>query len=306
MTARDRAEKPASDAVPFERCAADDILYDYTLRPYAPPHDPAGKLHSSSLLFHCLNASSHLAMWRQLIDALRAGLGRDRTVWGLKLAHGELAYELYFYLRPLAASAHHREPAASLPQPIFSDQILAALRRVLDVRVDIPATVPAIMVSVDIDDATLARGAVERLHVYMLSGLSYDVTAAGSEHANHYTFFEMDERDRLRALVNHLSNGLLHGSQVGFDIQKVLVPQLYSCRTVCLAAKRACEGVYFAGVDSDQLIWFVRNHGWPQTIIELLAESRPEIDHLLWDVGLDYVHGRGGVTWSKRAIYGTF
>ena len=291
---------------PVETCGAQEPLYDYTLRPYPAGADPVGRLRSTTLLYQLLAGSGQKESWQRLIAGLRAGLGLHRTIWGVKLIDGRLSAELYFYFRTLSAARAHREPAEAIPEPITFAQVADALAPALRIRPTYPAHAPAIMVSVDVTDEVLARGEVEELHVYMQSGLSWDVRADQIEHANHYTFFELAELDRLRALIEHQANGLLHASACGVDIAKLLLPQLYSCRTLCLAAKRKADGIYFAGIDTDQLRWFTERFGWPVSTRTFLATHTDDLAHIRWDVGLDFVATDAGFRWVKSGVYGTF
>ncbi len=289
-----------------EYCDENDTFYDYTMRPYAPRCPPAGKLASVNLLYQLLGRSRQRQRWVELIAGIRQALGRNRTVWGVKLVQGELVAELYFYFRALASSSRHREPPERIAAPITVEQVLRGLDGLLRVVPESPAHAPRIMLSLDIDDEVLSRGRVDLLHVYMNSGVSYDVRIDGIEHANHYTFFEMNEPDRLRALVEHLSNGLIHGSACGVDIQKVLAPNLYACRTICLAAKRNSDAIYFAGIDTERLLWFLENNRWPEPVLSFVERNREAFGHLSWDVGLDFAAPEGKIEWQKTGLYGTF
>ena len=299
--------KPRVSA-PFETeyCDGTDCFYDYTMRPYPPRGPTAGKPRSSNLLYQLLSQSRQQEKWLEIIGAIRRALGVDRTVWGVKLADGKLMVELYFYLRALSSSPRHREASERIARPITVEQVLAALEGRLRVTPTCPAHAPRIMISLDVDDEVLSRGTVDLLHVYMNSGISYDVRIDAVEHVNHYTFFEMSETDRLRALVEHLSNGLIHGSACGVEIQKVLIPELYACRTICLAAKRGADAIYFAGIDTDRLLWFLENHGWPRPTLAFVENNREAFRHLSWDVGLDFIARDGEIEWRKTGVYGTF
>jgi len=296
----------AKDLGPFpvEIGGEREVLYDYTMRPYSTTR--GGKLRSTVLLYRLLAESRQKEKWRQLISAVRRTLGANRTVWGMKLIDGRLSAELYFYFRALSAARAHREPPARIPEPITFSQVVSALAPVLRIKPSYPSQIPAIMVSVDVNDEVLARGEIDELHVYMQSGLSWDVRSDGIEHANHYSFFELQEMDRLRALIEHQANGLFHASACGVDIQKLFLPRLYNCRTICLAAKRRADGIYFAGVDTGQLCWFLEHFTWPESARAFVTAHADDLAHLRWDIGLDFVVTDSGLTWVKSGVYGTF
>jgi hypothetical protein len=296
---------------PVETCGANEPLYDYTLRPYAAAVEPLGRLRSTVLLYQLLADSRQKPAWQRLIAGLREQLGLHRTIWGVKRIAGRLGAELYFYFRTLSAARAHREAPETIPDPITFAQVADALAPTLRIQPTYPAHAPAIMLSVDVNDEVLARGTINELHIYMQSGLSWDVSVDRIEHANHYTFFEMAEMDRLRALIEHQANGLLHASACGVDVGQLILPQLYKCRTMCLAAKRTADGVYYAGIDTSQLGWFMERFDWPETTRTFLRTYADDLAHIRWDVGLDYVatgpsSGDSVLRWVKSGVYGTF
>ena len=305
---QDRFAALATTLRPFavETCGRGEGLFDYTLRPYVPGADPLGRLRSTVLLYQLLAASEQKPAWRALIAGLRERLGLHRTIWGAKLVDGRLGVELYFYFRSLSSARAHREAAETIPEPITFAQISDALAPTLRIAPTHPAHAPAIMVSVDVNDDVLARGEIDELHVYLQSGLSWNVRVDGTEHANHYAFFELAETDRLRALIEHQANGLLHASACGVNLAQLLLPPLFDCRTLCLAAKRSADGIYFAGIDTAQLRWFVERFGWPESTRTFLTEHGDGFAHVRWDVGLDFVATAAGPRWVKSGLYGTF
>ncbi len=297
----------AEQLSPFatETCAPRDPLYDYTMRPYAAGVDQTGRLRSSTLLYQLLAGSRQKDAWQCLIAGLREKLGLHRTIWGAKYIDGRIGAELYFYFRTLSSARGDRDPRECIPEPITFAQVADALAPTVRILPTYPAHAPAIMVSIDMDDTVLARGEIEELHVYMQSGLSWNVRADRIEHANHYEFFELSEVDRLRALIERQANGLLHASACGVDIAQLLLPRLYNCRTICLAAKRQADGIYFAGIDTEQLRWFMDQFDWPQSTRSFLAMHADDFAHIRWDVGLDFVAAGAGFRWVKSGVYGT-
>ena len=72
-----------------------------------------------------------------------------------------------------------------------------------------------------------------------------------------------------------------------------------------LAAKRSADGIYFAGIDTAQLQWFLERFGWPEPTRVFVADHADDFAHVRWDVGLDYVATSGGLRWVKSGLYGT-
>jgi hypothetical protein len=288
-----------------ERHSTEDILFDYTLRPYLPAAPTAGRLRSVNLLNLFLGEGPARAKWDELIRGIRGALGVDRTVWGVKLDGDRVLFELYFYFRSLTSASTAPELRSAIPRAICAEDVRRALAPLLRLDVMPPPHVPALMMSVDVDEATLDAGATRLAHLYLQSGLAYDLSPDGLRHTNHYTFFELGEPARLQALVGHLSNGMAHGSVAGGALQRVLIPQLYACRTICLAVKPLADAVYFAGVRTAQLLWFLRAYRWPAAAVAFVERNAADLEHVLWDVGLDFVAEGGDVRVRKTGLYGT-
>ena len=64
--------------------------------------------------------------------------------------------------------------------------------------------------------------------------------------------------------------------------------------------------VYFSGVNVDQLLVFLNRLAYPAEIIRFVQENRGKLDHLLYDVGFDYVARGAGLEFVKSGYYGVF
>ena len=81
---------------------------------------------------------------------------------------------------------------------------------------------------------------------------------------------------------------------------------IFACKKVCVAKKRTHDGVYFSGVDVDQLLWLLRRFPYPPALVAFAERCAPELDHLYFDVGLDLQQGPDGrVAYPKTGFYGT-
>lgn len=277
--------------------APGDRFFDYCLEPYRPRRPWQGKLRSENLLWWALELAGLDA--RPVIEALRAALGRDMTVFGVKHDGARLFFELYVY------DPRKEEPAASVAG------LARALEGVLPIRVPVRESVPYMMVSFDLDDAVLARGAIDELNLYLAGtagheGRSYVVSARGAELANTYRFLApKPEIDTVLGLVK--SSAFVDFASDPRLLGRVLVPELFACKKVCVAKKRARDGIYFSGIDVEQLLAFLRRFGWPGALVERAAAHAAGLDHLYFDVGVDYApDGAGGLVYPKTSLYGTF
>lgn len=279
--------------------AAGDRFFDYCLEPYRPRRPWQGKLRSEALLWRALELAGIEDAARPVIEALRGSLGRDMVVFGVKHDGARLFFELYVY-----------DPRKEDPRATVTG-LAEALAEVLPIAVPVRETIPYMMVSFDLDAEVLAAGAIRELNLYLTgttahAGRSYVVGAGGAELANTYRFLPpKPEIDAVLALVE--SSLFVDFASDPTLLSKVLLPELFACKKVCVAKKRARDGIYFSGIDVDQLLAFLRRFGWPPALIEAASASHERLDHLYFDVGLDYEpDAGGGLRYPKTSVYGTF
>ncbi|MCA9676100.1 MAG: hypothetical protein KC464_13760, partial [Myxococcales bacterium] len=264
-----------------------------------PRQDPAGGLRAVNVLYASFALAGVEDAGVALVDALRAQLGPGRTVWGVKHVAGVLSWELYVY-DPGGARAEARPRA-----------VLDALAPRLTVATPLPATpVPHHMFSVEVSRAALVGDAAAALTYYVHgdggpgASRSYALGADGLRLANLYTFH--DPRADVRAVIDRLRSSVHLGAPPQ-GVAAVLWPSLRRCRRICVANKPAADGVYFSGVDTDQLVAFVDAHGWPAPLRDAIDGRRHRYGHLAWDVGFDFDLPPGATTprLGKSAIYAT-
>jgi hypothetical protein len=160
------------------------------------------------------------------------------------------------------------------------------------------------MWSLAVDVGAFARDRAATLTLYLAgadtpgASRSYTVLADGAlALANLYTFH--DPRREPHAIVARLSAGVHTGADPR-GAAAVIAPGLERCRRLCVANKRHCDGLYFAGVDTDRTVQFLLAHGWPAALAALLDHRRERFAHLAWDLGLDAVAGPDGKTTITR------
>ena len=90
------------------------------------------------------------------------------------------------------------------------------------------------------------------------------------------------------------------------QLSKVLIPELYACKKICVSKKRFRDGVYFSGIAVEQLLFFLKRFGYPPGIVDQVARRQEGFEHLLFDVGIDYLTGDdGAISYPKTSFYGT-
>jgi hypothetical protein len=283
----------------FEYATASDPALNYCLWQYTPAAPAEDKFRSVNLLFQSFEEAKVGPRAFEIVDAIRGGIGAFRTVFGVKLLAGKLAWEFYFY----DYRRRRREVSIS--------RALQAIRPLVPCDVEPNENLPYFMFSLDLDDE-LARGGrvLDVVHMYVgnagsavSSGIAYAVRANGTTLENFYFFF--DARTQVGEVAKKVSNSA-HLDDTRVSVEAVLLPQLRRCQTICVANKQTHDCIYFSGVNIDQLLWFLGRLDYPSRVIQFVANNRGNLDHLLFDVGFDYRMEAGRLQVLKSGYYGVF
>lgn len=283
----------------FEFTAATDRFYNYCLWEYEPPASPAGKFRAANLLYHSFDHAGIDERAYKLVQGVRDVFGALNTVWGTKWDGTALKWEFYFY----DYRRRDRERSISL--------LLQAIGPLVPCELPVNEYLHYFMFSIDIDNL-LVTGArsLDKINMYIgnvgstvSSGISYALTREGKRLENIYFFF--DPRQHQDDIIGKICcSAFIEPGQI--DIKGVLVPELADCGTICLANKQQNDCIYFSGITIDQLIWFLDRYKYPDEITAFAVANRSNLDHLLYDVGIDYRVGENGVEVLKSGYYGTF
>lgn len=283
----------------IETQSAEDRFFNYCLWEYAPRAAPAGKLHPATLLYHSFDLAGVGPRAFELVDRIRAAIGRDRTVYGIKQTPTGLSWEFYFY------DYRRRQRERSLPV------VLEAIAPLLQCPVQPPEDLPYFMFSLDFTPALLADAtSLDELHVYIgnvgsavSSGMNFSCTTAGRVLENFYFFF--DAKKHRDDIVGKITSSGFHDLPTA-DPARILWPELIECDTICVANKRRNDCIYFSGVDVGQLLFFMERLGYPAPLAAYIREQSGQLDHLLFDVGYDYTLDADGLHLLKSGYYGVF
>ncbi len=289
----------ASTTFPLELTATDDRYYDYCLWEYAPVANPQGKLRSINLLNNTFSAEGIGPHATEVIAAIRHAFGMSRTVWGVKQESGTISWELYFY------DYERQQRARSITQ------LLQIIKPWIACDLTVKESSDYFMFSIDFNRALLNEGGqMDELQMYMgnvgstvSSGICYAVTKEALTMKNFYFFF--DARTQAREIVDKVRSSV-YLDLAKFDLDTVLWPELRECQTIVVANKRAHDGVYFSHITIAQLLFFLKKMQFPAEQIAFVEQHRAGLDHLLFDVGIDYRMENGVLKILKSAYYGVF
>jgi len=281
----------------LERTAPNDRYADYCLWDYAPLASPGGKLRCANLLWRAIDSTGSGAHLKTACMALRDRLGPFRTVFGVKKFADRLSFEFYFY------------DYARLERDVSITKVLNILSPFVDCPLHYSEGRPYFMFSIDLDeDITGRRRPLDVINIYVgnpgstvSSGICYELSPAGLRLANFYFFFDArKEMDQIIAKVGCSA----HHDLRGLPISAILRPELLDCEVVVVANKKFCDGVYFSRIKIDPLIGFLEREGFPADLVAFAREHRNGLDHMLYDVGIDYMVEGDAVKVLKTAFYG--
>lgn len=283
----------------FEYATDQDPSLNYCLWSYPPPAPVEDKFRSINLLFQSFDYAGVDPRAFAIVEAIRDGIGPFRTVFGVKLMNERLAWEFYFY------DYRRRQRKVSI------SRVLHTLRPFMPCDIMPNENLPYFMFSIDLnDDLASGRTGLEVVHMYVgnpgstvSSGMAYDVRTTGIELENFYFFF--DAANQQDQIAGKVASSAVFDNTV-LPVEAVIIPELLRCRTVCVANKRTHDCIYFSGVNVEQLVWFMNHLSYPAPMVEFVARNRQKLDHLLFDVGVDYRMENGRLRFLKSGYYGVF
>ncbi len=291
-----QAARDLAAARPLVSTTDADRYFDYCLQPYDPLRDPRGKLRSESLLWNSLDVAGAPPSLDEALLAVQRAAGRDSTVVGIKHHEGRVWWELYFYDRLKEDPAVRATSIIDTVAPWF--QVVPRPRE----------TVPYFMFSFDLHPDTAEGGTVDVVNLYLpyyevQGGRSYKLSAERLEMDNVYRF--LHPKTEIREILHEIHQSVF-ADFTRMQLSRVLLPELIDCNRICVAKKRFADAVYYSGIDVGQLAYFLRLMDYPPAIRDFVDAHRAALDHLRFDVGIDYtMRPDGSVVMTKSSYYCT-
>jgi hypothetical protein len=273
-----------------------DRFFDYCLELYEPRCDVAGKLRGESLLWQSLEVAGLPPAADAIFAAIQRAAGRDMTVFGVKWFGGRLSWEMYFY-----------DPQREDEQ-ITAAGLRDALAGTLELEPRVPDSVRYFMYSFDLDADALARAKVPEINIYLQfhegqGGHSYAVREGSRELRNTYRFHR--PKPEIDAILHQVQRSM-YVDFTTVRLADIIMPELFECTKICVAKKRFADAIYYSGITVDQLLWFFRRFEYPEAITAFVEQQRDDLEHLLFDVGIDYCSGPDGrLIYPKTGYYST-
>lgn len=282
----------------FEYTSDQDRFFNYSLWEYRPSVPYRNKFRSANLLFHSFEVEKIDQGAFQLVNRIREAIGHQQTVWGIKKSGDILEWEFYFY--DYRRRARHRSVT----------RILDAIKPEISSDLDINENLFYFMFSIDINPLLFADKRLTKLHIYIgnpgsnvSSGMSYLCTTQEFKLENFYFFF--NPRAEMNEIIGKVVNSVcIDTTQIHID--EIIWPELRNCRTVCIANKQGTDCIYFSGINLEQFMFFLSKMNYKKELISLVENNSNMVDHLLFDVGIDYKMHHGRLVYPRSGYYGIF
>ena len=276
-----------------------DPALDYCLWPYDPPAlSHCDSWQSSALLYHSFEIAGLCDKMISFCDALVAVNGSFQTVWGVKYAGGAFSWEFYFY------------DYSRLERRFDTRSFIDATQGIVKTSAPLSGDkIPYFMYSVELTDQHFKGLAeIDQFDLYVgnpgssvSSGICYGLSETGIEMRNFYFFFNSkrhahDIREKIRSTC-WIPAELL---QMDDLVWRGMTPE-----TTVIANKRKNDSVYFSRIPVAQLTSFMKRLQFPDLLTGFLVENQGRFEHLLFDVGYDWLpNSEGSIEYPKGSYYG--
>jgi molybdenum cofactor biosynthesis enzyme MoaA len=282
----------------IERVDAREVFYDFCLWEYQSLAPHVNKFSSATLLFHSFDVAGVNSRFFELVQAIRVGIGRSHTVWGIKWAGRHLKWEFYFY-------DYRRKD-----REISISKLLEVIRPYITCDIGANEHFHYFMFSLDIYDELISGAkSLDEVHIYIgnpgstvSSGICYSLTKNTTQLENFYFFF-----DAKRQMKEIFSKAYCSAYiDAGISIDQIFWPEMRKCKIIVVANKQQNDSVYFSGININQLIFFLKRLHYPPELIAFMENNRSVLNHLQYDVGYDYRMEGGKLVILKSGYYGIF
>jgi hypothetical protein len=299
---------PTVEVLPgeLERASDRDRHINLGFEAYRPVRPLVDKVRAENLLWHSLLHAGVLEQWDDPLHAIQRQVGRDRSVFGVfvELDRGALSWEL----RLLNTEA--RSPLGVL------DALRATLAPWIELAPGLDEAPPYAVLALRFDTHTLAHGKLETVELHERSPGTHELEvyrtgAAGRTLVSRDTVLEPKRHiDEVLPLIKR-------SEHVDFAADKrllgrVLIPELFACRRLHMSKRPAydersgCDALCFSGVNIEQLLFAYKRFEFPAALLGFLTEHQAQLEHLLFDVSIEYKSAGAKIEYPRVGYYGSF
>jgi len=281
---------------------------------YRPRKASAGKLHSRAFLKHSFKYAKNGQQLNDIVASIEGAIGTGKTVWGIKTEDGQLSWEFYFYAPPDQRNGQQFTTVT----PDHLNDAHRAIQKVVSIP-DFDFADNIHMFSFDLEESGSVLLPSDVLHVYrcLQEGKtemfleSFDFDGTGLEFRNVYIsymlapIFRQANTATMMKLRSTIRSSPRYTADPG-DIDKILIRELNPFSGYAFAHKRNHDCIYYQGLTSTQLRYFIEHTALDNALGEFIRENEELFDYLEWDAGFDYTANAQGVEIKKAGFYGYF
>jgi hypothetical protein len=293
---------PTAEPLPGEldRASDQDRHINLGFEAYRPVRPLVDKVRAENLLWHSLLHAGVLEQWDDPLHAIQRQLGRDRSIWGMfvDLDTGALAWEL----RLLNTEA--RSPLGLL------DSLRPVLAPWIELAPGLDEAPPYAILALRFDAQTMAQRKLETVELHERSPGTrelevYRTGVGGRARVSRDTVLEPKRHiDEVLPLIKQ-------SEHVDFAADKrllgrVLIPELFACRRLHISKRPACDALCFSGVNIEQLLFTYKRFEFPAALLAFLTAHQAQLEHLLFDVAIEYRMRGDKLEYPRVGYYGSF
>ncbi len=299
---------------------SDGRYYDVNFFEYRPGQLPSDVLPTSFILCEALATLPYPASARQFLLDVRAKIGLNKALWGVRKAGDVYSLEFYFYY-PRANPCNRLSNVVSVASRYFAPG--------LDV-IAVEGEEQYYLTSVNMDgehvtDVTVYESVIsdpDAAFFFADKGLtidevtpifhSYSLASGGKEKKRINTYFGFFDPNSLHQVMRKVHDVACEQ----FPDEDPLVAYEFlqyagryfrhgiRCRAL-VASKVGGMGVYLLGLDIDELINVLEIHDYDEAFIRSIRQHARQLAHVKIDMGMDFHIRDGRFVVKKTAFWGS-
>lgn len=279
---------------------------------YRPVRPLVDKARSENLLWYSLLWAGMLEPWDDALKAVQRQIGRDRSVWGMFIdlpggAPGQLDCATPSWeLRVLNTEA--RSPLGVL------DSLRPTLAPWLELAPGLSEAPPYAILGLRFDAATIATRRIDTVELHERIPGTRELEVYRTGFVDGAGVRELVSRDLVVEPKRHIDEvlpAIKRSEFVDFAADKrllgrVMIPELFACRRLQISKRSRSDALVYSGVNIEQLSFAYKRFDFPPGLLAFLTTFGARLEHLLFDVSVDYRSEQGRIVYPRVGYYGSF
>jgi hypothetical protein len=297
----------------------DRNYYDVRFLQFYPKNIHA---HSRTASYLLAKAFEHLNLDKSYINRIleiQKIQGINTSLWGLRFEKNKFSLEFYFYF----------------PKK-FRQNSFENLKKILNPYLKVPITKEKIKKDYYLISYNLDSSHIDVLNIYytvlnpskpvitiadtrfyfnsekpVFHSYYFQPGRAGLKKVNtYYGFFGIHQQYAILEEIYACCRKLFPKEDPALSNKYLLFPYLYEngklAHPFSVTLKPKAIGIYFAGLSVEQFIGFLRYHKYPDAYIRSVEKEKKNLDHIEYDIVVDFYLKNGKFLIKKTAFFGSF